>query len=151
VTGMVFENIRTWTFIFGVGAMVSLGYYIVKRMDSAESRRFLLPESEGEARARYRAAWRRYRRLRLEFPLSIPGWFALSVLLNGIFRLFGWNQHVAMVFILAWIPYMSFVGCQWMYWQCPRCGKAFKGSSYFFFPKRCHHCNLPMWAESPEE
>jgi hypothetical protein len=148
---MGFENIWTWIFILGVGAIVSLGYYLVIRMEEAEGRRFLLPESEKETRARYKAAWRRYRRLRLEFPLLIPGWFVFSMSLGGVFRLFGWNQNVAMVFILACIPYMSFVGCQWTWWQCPRCGKAFKGSSYFFFPKHCHHCNLPMWAESPNE
>jgi len=148
---MGFENIWTWIFILGVGAMVSLGYYVVKRIEAAESRRFLLPESEEEARARYKAAWRRYRRLRVEFPLLIPGWFVFSMLLGGIFRLFGWNQNVAMVFVVACIPYMSFVGFQWTFWQCPRCGKAFKGISYLFFPKHCHNCNLPMWAESPDE
>jgi hypothetical protein len=42
--------------------------------------RFLLPESEEVARARYRAAWWKYLTLRLEFSLSIPGWFVFSSL-----------------------------------------------------------------------
>jgi hypothetical protein len=148
---MNIESFWTWIFILGVGAIVSLGYFLVIRMEKAESRRALLPESEEEARARYRAAWRRYRRLRLEFPLLIPGWFVFSMLLSGLFRLFGWNQKIAMVFILAYIPYMSVVVGQWNYWQCPRCGKAFKWSGALFFPKHCHYCDLPMWAESPNE
>ncbi len=148
---MVFENVWTWIIILGAPAIGSLGYYIVKRIEAAETRRLLLPEPKEEARARYRAAWRRYRRLRLEIPLLIPGWFVFGMLISGLFRLFGWNQDVAMVFILACMPYMSFVGCQWMWWQCPRCGKAFKGSTHSSFPKHCSHCDLPMWAESPEE
>ncbi|HXR32493.1 MAG TPA: hypothetical protein VN830_02200 [Verrucomicrobiae bacterium] len=148
---MVFESIWTWIFILGAAAIGSVGYYVVKRIEAAETRRLLLPEPEEEARARYKAAWRRYRRLRLEFPLLIPGWFVFSGMINAIFQLFGWNQNIAWVFILAYIPYMSFVGCQWIFWQCPRCGKAFKGSTYFFFPKHCSHCDLPMWAVSPEE
>jgi len=55
-----------------------------------------------------------------------------------------------MVFILAYIPYMSVVGWQWAYWQCPRCNKAFRGR-YPFYPKRCYYCGLPKWAESPDE
>ena len=106
-------------------------------------------ETAEEARVRYKTAWRKYRRLRLEFPLSIPGWFVFSELLGAIFRLFDLNQHVAMVFILAYVPYMSFLGCQWMYWQCPRCGKSFKGRSPFY-PKCCYYCGLPKWAEPPD-
>jgi hypothetical protein len=151
VTGMGFENIWTWTFVLGFSAIAFLGYHFVIRLEKAERRRVLLPESEEEARARYRAAWRRYRRLRLEFPLLIPGWFVFSMSLSGVFRLFDWNQRIAMVFILAYIPYMSVVVGQWNYWQCPRCGKAFKWSGDLFFPKHCHYCNLPMWVESPDE
>jgi len=148
---MEIESIWTWTFILGASAIVFLGYHFVIRMEEAERRRFLLPESEEEARARYRAAWRKYRRLRLEFPLLIPGWFVFSILLGGLFRLFGWNQKIAMVFILAYTPYMSVVAAQWNYWKCPRCGEEFKWSYDLFFPKHCHYCNLPMWAESPDE
>ena len=148
---MEIESIWTWILVVGVSAIVFLGYHFMIRVDEAERRRFLLPESEVEAKARYRAAWRKYRRLRYEVPLLIPGWFVFAVLLTGFFRLVGWNQKIAVVFILAYVPYTSFVAGQWNYWQCPRCGKAFKWSGDLFFPKRCHYCNLPMWAESPNQ
>ena len=154
------EPIMHWlSIVLGVSALIFLGYLVGlfaskrcrrTRVDEAK-RSFLLPESEDEARARYRAAWRRYRRLRLEFPLLIPGWFVFGMLVSGLFRLFGWNQKIAMVFILAYIPYMSVVAGQWNYWQCPRCGNAFKWSGDLFFPKHCHYCDLPMWAESLDE
>jgi len=153
---MEIENIWTWRFILSVSAVVLLGYLVglfasKLNLRPRVERRFLVPESEEEARARYRAAWRRYRRLRLEFPLSIPGWLVFGMLLSGLFRLFAWNQKIAMALILAYIPYMSVVAGQWNYWRCPRCGNAFKWSGDLFFPKHCHYCNLPMWAESPDE
>ncbi len=151
---MKIENI--WIAILGVSALVLLGYlvgFFSSKFDLRPrvERRFLLPESEEEARARYRVAWRKYRRLRLEFPLSIPGWLVFAMLLGALFRFFGWNQKIAMVFILAYVPYMSLVGAQWNHWQCPRCGQAFKWGGDLFFPKNCHYCSLPMWAESPDE
>lgn len=143
----------------GICGVVFLGYQLGTQTMSARdpgvlsegpARSSFETETLDETRTRYRAAWRRYRRLRLEFPLLIPGWFAFGALLGGMFRLFGWNQNVAMVFILAYIPYMSIVGWQWAYWQCPRCGKSFKGR-YPFYPKNCYYCGLPKWAESPDE
>src|SRR5260370_15916312 len=109
---MKIENI--WIAILGVSALVLVGYlvgFFSSKFDLRPrvERRFLLPESEEEARARYRVAWRKYRRLRLEFPLSIPGWLVFAMLLGALFRFFGWNQKIAMVFILADIPYMSVV------------------------------------------
>ena len=141
--------------ILGVVALALLGYlvgFFSSKFDLRPrvQRRFLLPESEEEARVRYRTAWRKYRRLRLELPLSMPGWLVFAVSLSSVFRLFGWNQKIAMVFILAYIPYMSVVGARWNYWQCPRCGQAFKRGGDLFFPTHCHYCNLPMWAESPD-
>jgi hypothetical protein len=123
---MEIENI--WMAVLGVGALILLGYlvsFFSSKFDLRRrvERRFLLPESEEEGRVRYRTAWRKYRRLRLEFPLSIPGWLVFAVLLSSLFRLFGWNQKIAMVFILAYIPYMSVVAARWNYWQCPRCGQ----------------------------
>jgi hypothetical protein len=140
----------------GSGALALLGYlvaFLSSKFDLRPrvERRFLLPESEEEAGARYRAAWRKYRRLRLEFPLSIPGWFVFAMLLSGLFRLFGWNEKIATVFILAYIPYTTLVYVRWNDWQCPRCGQAFKWGGDLFFPKHCYYCNLPMWAESPDE
>jgi hypothetical protein len=136
--------------ILGVSALVFLGYLVglfSSKFDLRPrvERRFLLPESEDEARARYRAAWRKYRRLRLECPLSILGWPVFAALLIGLFGVFGW------IFILAYTVYMSVVTARWNYWQCPRCGQAFKWGGDLFFPKRCDYCNLPMWAESPDE
>jgi hypothetical protein len=150
----VIENI--WIVILGVGALALLGYlvaFLSSKFDLLPrvERRFLLPESEEESRARYRAAWRKYWRLRLELPLSIPGWFVFAILLSGLFRLFGWNQKIATIFILAYIPYTTLVYVRWNDWQCPRCGQAFKWGGDLFFPKHCHYCNLPMWAESPDE
>lgn len=122
---MEMENI--WIAILGGSALALLGYLVglfSSKFDlrPRAGRRLLLPESEDESRARYRVAWQKYRRLRLEFPLSIPGWLVFAILLSGLFRLFGWNQKIAMVFILAYIPYMSVVAARWNYWQCPRCG-----------------------------
>lgn len=151
------EPIMHWLWIIlGGSALLLIGYFVglfASKFDQRArvERRFLMPESEEEARARYRAAWRKYRRLRLEFLFSIPSWLVFGILLSGLFRLFGWNQKIALVFILAYIPYMSVVAGQWNYWQCPRCGKAFKWSGDLFFPKRCHYCNLPIWAESPND
>lgn len=114
-------------------------------------RRFLLPESEDEARTRYKAAWQKYRRLRLMVLLSIPGWFVFSILVSGLFWLFGWNQKIAMVFILAYIAGWSFMFAHWNDWQCPRCGRPFKWQGDLVFPNHCQHCNLPKWAESSAE
>lgn len=151
---MEIENI--WIAILGGSALALLGYLVGLfsskfNLRPRVERRLLLPQSEDEARARYRVAWQKYRRLRLEFSLSIPGWLVFAISLSGLFRLFGWNQKIAMVFILAYIPCMSVVAARWNYWQCPRCGQAFKWGGDLFFPKHCHHCNLPMWAESPDE
>ena len=145
--------------VIGICGVAFLGYQLASQIMSKRDQEVLSEEparsiseteTAEEATARYRAAWRKYRRLRLEFRLSIPGWFVFSELLGGIFWFFGWNQKVAMVFILAYIPYMSVVGWQWAYWQCPRCNKAFRGR-YPFYPKRCYYCGLPKWAESPDE
>jgi hypothetical protein len=153
-----FTLVALWE-VIGICGVVFLGYELASRRMSRRDQRVLseepaLPTSETETpeetRARYRAAWRKYRRLRFEFPLLIPGWFAFGALLGGIFRLFRWNQHIAMVFIVAYVPFMSVVGWQWSFWQCPRCRKAFKGK-YPFYPKRCYYCGLPKWAESADE
>lgn len=145
--------------VIGICGVVFLGYQLATQTMSGRDQGVLFEEptrstsetaTAEETRARYRASWRKYRRLRLEFPLSIPGWFVFSELLGGIFWFFRWNQKVAMVFILAYIPYMSVVGWQWAYWQCPRYRKSFKGK-YPFYPKHCYYCGLPKWAESPDE
>jgi len=155
------EPIMHWfSIVTGVCAVVFLGYHFAALFTSEPgrgtqvgetNRRFLLPEQEEEARARYRAAWQKYRRLRLLFPLLILGWLPFGVVLSAVFRLFRWDWHIAMIILLAWIPFMPIVGWQWSFWQCPRCGYAFKGKYDFFFPKRCHYCELPMWAESSDE
>jgi hypothetical protein len=145
-----------WIAILVVSTLALVGYLVGLLSSKFDlrprvKRRFLLPESEEEARTRYRAAWRKYRRLRLEFPLLVPGWLVFSILVGSLFRLFGWNQKVAMVFDLAYLLYMSVVFTRWNDWQCPRCGQAFKWAGDLFFPKHCHYCNLPKWAESPDQ
>lgn len=102
-----------------------------------------------EVRARYTAAWRKYRSLRLQMVLAFPGWFALFVSLGSLFRFFGRNEDVVSVIALAYLPYISIAGWRWMYWRCPRCHNAFRGW-YPFHPKRCYHCGLPKWAESSD-
>ena len=120
------------------------------RIEETE-RRFLLPESEEETKGRYGAAWKRYRRLRVAFPLVFLGWLPFGYIGGAVFRFFGWNTDFLMMLILAWIPFMSIFTWQWAFWQCPRCGYAFRGLMDPFFPKQCHHCDLPMWAVSSDE
>jgi rubrerythrin len=155
---------RSFSIIFGVGALVFLGYHFVRLFGSKPDRRtqvdeakrhFLLPESEEEARARYRAAWQKYRRLRVLFPLAFLGWLPYAGVLGALFSFFHltgkvWGA-VWGALVMAWIPSVGIFGWQWAFWQCPRCGYAFKGLDDPFFPKRCRRCELPMWAESPNE
>ena len=108
-------------------------------------------ETREEITARYSAAWKRYRRLRVAFPLSFLGWLPFAYVGGTLFRLLHWNTNILMILTLAWIPFMSIFSWQWAFWQCPRCGYAFKGKFDAFFPQHCHHCGLPMWAESPDE
>ena len=108
------------------------------------------PESEAETKARYQAAWARLRRLRVAFRVLLFAWLPFAYLLFSAFRLLRWDQDVAMIVVLAWIPFMPVAGWKWSYWKCPRCGYAFKGKYDLLFPKHCHHCGLPMWAESPD-
>lgn len=151
---------RWFSIAFGVAAVAFLGYHFAglftskldqrTQVDKA-NRRYLLPESEGEAKVRYRAAWQKYRRLRVAFPVAFLGWLPFGYLLGAAFRFLNWNGYVAGIMILAWIPLIPIFGWQWSFWQCPRCGYAFKGPHQPFFPKRCHHCQLPIWAESPDD
>jgi len=152
--------IRWFWIIFGVGAVAFIGYQFVGLFESkpdrhtqvAEAkRRYVLRESEEEARTRYRGAWRKYRRLRIAFPLVFLGWLPFGFVLGAVFRFFDWNQNIAGIIILAWIPFMSIFTWQWAFWQCPRCRYAFRGKYDLFYPKRCHYCELPMWAESPDQ
>ncbi len=155
------EPIMHWfSIVIGVCAVVFLGYHFVALLRSKPNRRTqvgearwrsLPPESEEETRVRYRAAWRKYRRLCIAFPVLFAGWLPFGYVFFAVFRLFHWDWHIAMMIALAWIPFIPIVGWQWSNWQCPRCGYAFKGKYDLFFPKRCHYCNLPMWAESPDE
>ena len=154
VTGMEIENV--WKAILGVSVLALLGYLVGVLSSKFDlrprvERRYLLPESEDEATARYRAAWQKYRRLRILFPLALLGWLPFGVAVFLVFGLFHWNPYIATIIVLAWVPSISIFGWQWTNWQCPRCGQAFKWSGDHFFPKHCHYCNLPMWAESPDE
>jgi hypothetical protein len=118
-------------------------------------RRYLLPESEEEAKVRYRAAWQKYRRLRVLFPLAFLGWLPFGGVVGVILAAFDLSGNVWgivwTILVLAWIPLIPIFGWQWAFWKCPRCGFAFKGPLDSFFPKRCQYCDLPMWAESPDE
>lgn len=154
------EPIMHWFSIaIGVCGVVFIGYHFVGLLASKphlppqmqEAKRRSIPsESDEETSARYRAAWRKYRRLRVAFPLVILGWLPFGFVLFSVFRSFHWNGDIAMIIMLGWIPFMPIVGWQWSFWQCPRCGYAFKGKYDLFFPKRCHYCDLPRWAESPD-
>jgi hypothetical protein len=146
--------------VMGVCAVVFLGYHFVTLLASKlnpqtqvgeAKRRSVLLESDEEARVRYKAAWQKYRRLRIAFPVLVLGWLPFGYVFFAVFRLFHWNLDVAMIIMLAWIPFMPILGWQWSFWKCPRCGYAFKGKYDPFFPKRCHYCNLPMWAEYSDQ
>jgi len=151
---------RWFSIVIGACAVSFLGYQLVLLLHAPKpdrhievdkaKRRFLLPESEEEAIARYKAAWRRYRRLRIACPLVVLGWLPFAYALGTIFRFFHWNTNIATIPILAWIPLISIFSWQWSFWQCPRCGYSFKGKYDLFFPKCCHYCELPMWETSPE-
>ncbi|HET8925784.1 MAG TPA: hypothetical protein VFN26_22565 [Candidatus Acidoferrum sp.] len=159
------EPIIHWFSIILVVIVLALLGYLVGLLSSKfdlrprVERRFLLPESEEEARARYKAAWREYRKLRVLLPLALLGWLPFVVVLSAVFGLFLRFFHLSgniwgmfwAILALAWIPFISISSWRWNYWQCPRCGQAFKWNGDLFFPKHCHYCNLPMWAESPDE
>ena len=155
------EPITHWAWIvFEVCAVVFLAYHLLVLLTSKPNqrtppdqakRRLLLPESEEEAKARYSAAWRKYRRLRVAFPVMFLGWLPFGYVLGRVFVLFNWKEKIWVIIMLACVPFMSILGWQWSFWQCPRCGLAFKGIYNPFFPKRCHYCGLPMWAESPDQ
>jgi hypothetical protein len=144
--------------VSGVGAVVFLEYHLVVVLTSRLERRTqveeakqhdLLPESEEESRVRYRAAWRKYRMLRIAFPLVFLGWLPFGYIVGAVFRFLNWNEFIAGIIILAWIPLILIVGWPWPFWKCPQCGSAFKGIYDPFFPKHCRHCGLPKWGESP--
>lgn len=155
------EPIMYWlSIVSAVCAVAFLGYLFVRLFTKepgprtqveGPERRCLLPEPEEEAKARYRAAWQKYRRLRVLFPLAFLGWIPFAFFLGAVFRFFSWKEYIAGVIILAWIPLIPILGWQWALWKCPRCGFAFKGPLDSFFPKRCQYCDLRMWAESPDE
>jgi len=137
-------EVSTFLFVGYLAGVLSSKFDLRPRVE----RRLLLPESEDEARARYRAAWQEYRRLRILFPLALFGWLPFGAAVFLVFGLFHWNPYIATIIVLAWVPSISIFGWQWTNWQCPRCGQAFKWSGDLFFPRHCHYCNLPMWAES---
>lgn len=155
------QPLRHWfSIVTGVLGVAFLGYHFVallalehdQRPEVEETKRnSIRSESEEETKARYRAAWQKYRRLRIAFPLLTVGWLPFGFLLFRAFRFLRWNENVAMLIMLALIPIMPVLGWQWSFWQCPRCGHAFKGKYDPSFPKRCHYCELPMWAESPDK
>lgn len=160
--------VRRFSIVFWVGAGIFLAYRVVHlfgpkpdrraQVDEAK-RRYLLPESEEEARARYKAAWQEYRKLRVLFPLAVFGWLPFVVVLSAVLGLFLRFFHLSgniwgvfwAILALAWVPFISISSWRWAFWRCPRCRYAFKGIYDPFFPKRCHYCDLPMWAESPDQ
>jgi hypothetical protein len=94
VTRMGIKNIRIAVLV--VFALALLGYlvgFLSSKFDlrpQVESR-FLPPESEEEARTRNRVAWRKYRRLRVLFPLAFLSWLPYAGVLGAVFSLFHWT------------------------------------------------------------
>ena len=90
------------------------------------------------------AAWRtlnrRFRVLWLLLLGSLPGVFLLAYLLNDLLQ-----QDASLAVIgLIWMTAIGWAGLQVASFACPRCGRAFFESWYFFKPLRlsCAHCDL---------
>jgi hypothetical protein len=80
-----------------------------------------------KTKARYSAAWKRYRMLRVAFPLVFLGYLPFGYIGGAVFRFFGWNTDFLMMRMLAWVPLMSIFIWRWAFWQCPRRGYGFRG------------------------
>jgi len=95
------------------------------------------------------AAWRDLNRrsaiLWWLYFTCLPGIFLLSYLLNGLIL-----QWAPFLFVgLAWLGAIGWAGSRMAAFACPRCGRAFFETWYFFKPlrQRCAHCSLTRWAK----
>jgi hypothetical protein len=138
----------TWLLIIlGVSALVLLGYLVGPFGSKFDLRpaveRLLVPESEEEARARYSGAWKRYRTLRIAFPLVVLGCRPVVYIGGAVLRFFGWNANFLRMPAPVWMA-MGVLEMPWL-------REAVQVDRDLFFPKHCHCCKLPMCAESPDE
>jgi hypothetical protein len=113
------QTMHWFSVVSALCAVAFLGYHFVRLFTKepglrtqveGPERRYLLPESEEEAKVRYRAAWQKYRRLRVLFPLAFLGWLPFGVAVFLAFGLFHWNPYIATIIVLAWVPFISIFG-----------------------------------------
>lgn len=93
----------------------------------------------------FEAAWRDLDRrsalLWVVFFGFIPGVLLLAYVLN--------ERTLPGLVALAWMAAIAWAGLRMASFTCPRCGRAFFETWYFFKPLRhnCAHCDLPRSAK----
>jgi hypothetical protein len=107
----------------------------------------------------YSAAWRRYRwwnwAFWLVFVLYLP---ALAFASHAL----GWSRDGGNAIVVAafvWMAAFAAIGYRKWNMACPRCGKLFfrrfddrpwrADWRHNPFARRCMHCGLPKWADTP--
>jgi len=106
----------------------------------------------------YLQEWAELRRLRRRVLGIVLAGVSVYVLLTvsllaprTVAKLLGLGLFAAWVALLI---AFFWAGLSYVYWSCPRCGKAFHYKSFFLgrwsnpFARRCLHCSLPKWADS---
>lgn len=106
----------------------------------------------------YSQEWAELRRLRRRWlTLAVAG--AAIIVLVPFSRLAPGRlgSAVGVGLFIAWVVLLIrffFVGAEFSYWSCPRCGKPFHYAIRWFgrwnnpFARRCFHCVLPKWVDS---
>ncbi len=95
----------------------------------------------------YRSLWRRS--LGLTLLLFFGGGLLSLALVQVLWPAAPmWVQPVS---VLPWVVAAIVASQAPIRWPCPRCGKKFHATFWFYngFAQRCVHCGLPKWAPSP--
>lgn len=107
-----------------------------------------------QAEATYKSAWDRYRQLHkraVRYGLALLGVFGIMVLSARVRLTFStklgdglWGLFVVASLVLFLL--LSYQNALLQQWQCPRCGKRFRGVlGRPWMPKRCVYCGLERW------